>query len=241
VSTETINLPHSILSLKDTGAVAFLLLLYSKPTGATVSKSEVTDQFKIGRTAFYRARKLLIDLNLIEEIKKNNRQGHFDGIEYRLLVSHETALPKSEHGSSPFAEKINVAELTRSMILKNESRSLNNSCSLNESKNNVRDKGFERNQIYSIDFDRLWNSFSEKYGKKGSKQEAFKQFEKLNIGPDDTIWLINELKQEMQRKAAIRSAGGFAENFPHVCRFLKNRLWEEWADSPTSLVDEIII
>ena len=221
MSEKPISLTHSILEISDTGAVAFLILLHSKPEGKTVSKSEVTETFRLGRTAFYRARKFLLDQNLITEIKKNTQDGHFDGIKY-LLVSHGTGCPKSTRGDLPHDEN--------QQAVQNNSSFKNKSSRLNKSNNNVGETKFKKFNSYPDEFERIWKSFSPTLGQPGSKQEAFKQFEKLDMGPDDVAWLVGKIKIEIKRKAAVRAAGEFDPQFPHVCRIFKYRSWESWPD-----------
>ena len=74
---DLISVPHSTLDIRDPNAMAVLIMLHSKPEGSTVSGKAVMDFFSIGRTRFYKARKILLDQNLITEIKKHNREGHF--------------------------------------------------------------------------------------------------------------------------------------------------------------------
>ena len=70
MSLELFRLPHSILNLSDSHAIAFMILLFSKPAGSAIKGQEVMDKFKIGKSVFYRARKILLENNLIIEKKK---------------------------------------------------------------------------------------------------------------------------------------------------------------------------
>ena len=130
MSLELIRLPHSVLSLSDSHAIAFLILLHSKPEGFAIRGQEVMDKFKIGKSVFYRARKILLENNLIAEKKKFNRLGHFDGVYYQLVVPHETVVQKIEHGDQPHAENQNTVDLARSVQKHNSSLKNNSSLSL---------------------------------------------------------------------------------------------------------------
>ena len=237
--SKVFSTPHSILNITDTGAVAFYLLLLSKTEESrVVTHKEVTDTFKMGRSAFYRARSYLLDNNLITEIKRHDAKGHFAEVEY-ALVPHETADQKSEHGDPPQDRNCDAVGLAQVLICKNNSSKSNSSQNnsgknkssiLNNSNNNVGEKKFRRSSEYPDDFERLWKSFSSTLGAVGSKQEAFKEFKKLHMDPDDVTWLIGRIRGEIRRKTELRKAGQFDPNFQHVCRILKYRAWEGWSD-----------
>jgi len=80
---------------------------------------------------------------------------------------------------------------------------------------------------YPDNFESLWKSFPSDLGSKGSKKRAFDEFKKLN--PPDA--LINRMlfavTDQIENKRAIKEAGEFSENFPHVERWIKNRRWED--------------
>ena len=63
-------------------------------------------------------------------------------------------------------------------------------------------------------------------GNKGSKKNAMKEFKKLN--PDKMS--LETLITAVERQASYKRAGlkkGFAENFQHVERWLKNERWTD--------------
>ena len=229
VPNDLISLPYSTLELRDPNAMAFLVMLHSKPEGSTVSSKNVMEFFRIGKTRFYQARKLLLDQQLITEIKKHTKEGHFSGVEYQL-VSCETAYPKTEHR---VPEKDNTVDLART--LQSKTNTVSGKPNTNVSgKSESKQKGFRRNSDYPKNFLKVWNLFSPTLGNVGSKLEAFKQFQKLNISDDDLDWLCDRIKKEVKRKTKLREAKEFDPNFQHVCRVLKYRAWESWPDSPTS-------
>ena len=212
--------------------MAVLVMLHSKPEGSTVSGKAVMDFFSIGRTRFYKARKILLDQNLITEIKKHDRKGHFSGVEYGL-VPCGTAYPKT---TRRVPENDNTDELARTLQLTPNEPGVSE---LGTSKLGVsgkfipKKKGqkFTRNSDYPANFLRVWNLFTPTLGNVGSKLEAFKQFERLNISDDDLDWLAARIQNEVKRKTKLREANEFDPNFQHVCRVLKYRAWESWPDS----------
>ena len=261
MSLELIRLPHSVLNLSDSHAIAFMILLYSKPEGFAIRGQEVMDKFKIGKSVFYRARKILLENNLITEKKKFNRLGHFDGVYYKL-VPHETVVQKIEHGSEPHAENQNTVDLARSVQKHNSSLKNNSSCKNNANKINAsckitsssllnanklysnkhysNSRKFSQQSSYPDDFEKLWKSFTPTLGAVGSKSAAFKEFKKLGMDPGDVDWLVGRIRAEIKRKKQIRAEKQFDPSFAHVCLVLKNRDWESWVDSPTS-VEEMIL
>ena len=256
MSLELIRLPHSVLNLSDCNAIAFMILLYSKPAGSAIRGQEVMDAFKIGKSVFYRARKILLEKNLITETKKFNRLGHFDGVYYQLVL-RETVIEKIEHGGEPFAENQNTVDLARSVQKHNSSLKNNVSCKNNASKINAsckitsssllnsnkpysNSRKFTKQNTYPDDFEKLWKSFTPTLGALGSKSAAFREFQKLHMGPGDVDWLVGKIRAEIKRKKQAKADNQFVPSFAHVCRVLKNEDWESWPDSPTSM-EEIIL
>ena len=260
MSLELIKMPHSVLSLTDSHAIAFMILLYSKPEGFAIRGQEVMDKFKIGKSVFYRARKILLENNLITETKKFNRLGHFDGVYYKL-VPHETVIEKIEHGSEPFAENQNAVNVARSVQKHNSSLKNNASCKNNANKinascqitsssllnanklysnNNVGEVKFQKKYEYPEEFESIWKCFTSTLGALGSKSEAYKEFKKLKMTKNQIEWLGYKIRQEIKRKKQAKAENKFVPSFAHVCRVLKNKDWESWDDSPTS-VEEMIL
>jgi hypothetical protein len=83
---------------------------------------------------------------------------------------------------------------------------------------------------YAADFLAFWNSWPEGFGSKGSKSDAFKEWRKAK-GLPPTHELIAAACAQADEKAAKQAAGVFAENFKHICRWLKAREWENDAPS----------
>ena len=235
VPKDLISVPHCTLDIRDPNAMAVLIMLHSKPEGSTVSGKAVMDFLSIGRTRFYKARKILLDQNLITEIKKHNREGHFSGVEYGL-VPHGTAYPKT---TRRVPENDNAVDLARSVLLKTNTKTLGvgGRCNTNQlgvsGKLKPKQKGFRRDFEYPKNFLKVWNLFTPTLGNVGNKLEAFKQFDKLDLNDDDVDWLVDRIKNEIKRKTKLREAKEFDPNIQHDCRVLKNRAWESWPTTPT--------
>lgn len=76
---------------------------------------------------------------------------------------------------------------------------------------------------YAADFLEFWESWPKGFGSKGSKAEAYKVWRKAK---PDAETLIRAVTAQASEKAMKRRNGQFAENFKHVCRWLKGREWE---------------
>lgn len=76
-------------------------------------------------------------------------------------------------------------------------------------------------------FEKFWLDFPGDLGSKGSKADAQKQF--LKLKPDDILLasMRRALIAQSRHKRECRSQGQFAENFPHVVRWLSKRRWED--------------
>lgn len=76
-------------------------------------------------------------------------------------------------------------------------------------------------------FEDLWRTFDIELGKKGSKQDAFNRFIKLNPH-QKTFDLIKEaLVNQIFYKRSLHNEGKFFESFPHVFRWLRDKRWED--------------
>ena len=81
---------------------------------------------------------------------------------------------------------------------------------------------------YSADeFERLWSIFPNgELGNKGSKKNALKEFQKLDPNEVSLETLITAIERQASYKRACLKKG-FAENFQHVERWLKNERWTD--------------
>lgn len=224
------------IALKDPVATAIFSFLSTLPDGQAANASGIMAQFSIGDIKFYRARKLLLQHNFIIEHKKHSHDGSFAGVSYS--VPHETAMPKT---ARRVIEKDEAVELARKLI-----KTTDNISNDNISNDNLKPKTktlSDRNAVpgitanYSDEFNYFWMIFTPTLGAKGSKSEAFKEWKKLRFTDSDVEQVLKISQAEYRRKCAVRKAGEWDPNFPHVCRILKQRLWETWAEmqvaSPT--------
>lgn len=86
---------------------------------------------------------------------------------------------------------------------------------------------------YTADFLEFWDTWPDGFGSKGSKAQAFTEWRKLNGRPPTDVLIASVLAQTYD-KAGRRASGTFAENFKHVCRWLKGREWEN--ETPATAV-----
>lgn len=82
---------------------------------------------------------------------------------------------------------------------------------------------------YTADFALFWSEWPEGHGTKGPKSEAFKEWRKIK-GMPPVGDVIAAAKAQAAYKDARKAAGQFAENFKHVCRWIRGKEWEN--DAP---------
>ena len=219
---------QKVVELGDPIAVAFYSFLSLLPDGQAVNAKEVMSKFSIGRNRFYRARKLLLAHELIAEEKLHDESGKHAGVRYS--VPCETTRRDAEND--------NAEDLARSMQLYNyynntehviHDHVIHDHNNINNNKNTS-----PLVQKYPYGFEQVWTTFDETLGSKGSKAEAFKEFKKLKLTDANVDQLCTMILSEVTRKRTDREAGQWVPNFPHVCRVLKRREWETWAESSPS-------
>ena len=218
---------QKVVDLGDPVAVAFYSFLSSLPDGQAVSAKEVMAHYSIGRNRFYRARKLLLAHSLITEEKLHDASGKHAGVRYS--VPHETMCRDDEND--------NAEDLARSVQLYNNYNNTNHVIHdhVIHEHNNINNKNSSPLvQKYPHGFEQIWNCFDANLGSKGSKSEAFKEFKKLKLTDADVNSLHAMILSEINRKRTERELGQWVPNFPHVCRVLKRREWETWAESSPS-------
>lgn len=74
-------------------------------------------------------------------------------------------------------------------------------------------------------FEELWQTFPVGFGAKGSKKKALAQFNKVSL--KDYPFLLSGLKSQTSAKRVAKVAGEFAENFPHVERWLRDERFKD--------------
>jgi hypothetical protein len=227
---------RSEIEVRDPCAVAFLVMLHSKPKGTSVNSKDVMEFYKIGKTRFHTAKNILLNLNLITEKKS----GQYGFLEYQLLPIDENGQPSENDHPLKLARTVqclhNVLKPTVNSKLNVNQHNANN---LTLTKKKGSKDEFSRQGLYPENFLRIWNLFSPTLGAKGAKSEAFKAFSALKMSDTDVSWLAGRIKLETDRKSTVRKAKEFDPNFPHVCRILKRRDWEGWQE-PVSTVEVIL-
>lgn len=88
-------------------------------------------------------------------------------------------------------------------------------------------KEMNRIYIYRPDFLRLWDAFDVRYGPKGSKRNAEKEFIKLKATQDDVNMMVNAVEAQKRNKHKCIVNNLWWEKFQHVERWLKNQRWED--------------
>ena len=227
---------QKVVDLGDPVAVAFYSFLSTLPDGQAISAKEVMAHYNIGRSRFYRARKLLLANGLIMEDKLHDTRGKHAGVRYS--VSHETVSRNDEND--------NTVDLARSVQLYNNYNNTEHVIHdhvIHDHININAKKTSPLYQKYPYGFEQIWNAFDLNLGSKGSKSEAFKEFKKLKLTDADVDNLHAMILSEVSRKRTERELGQWVPNFPHVCRVLKRREWETWAESstPTTTSREVLL
>ncbi len=227
---------QKVVELGDPIAVAFYSFLSLLPDGKAVNAKEVMARFSIGRNRFYRARKLLLAHGLITEEKLHDATGKHAGVRYS--VPHETVFRDVEND--------NTVDLARSVQLYNNYNNTEHVIHdhVIHDHININNKNTSPLvQKYPHGFEQIWNAFDLNLGSKGSKSEAFKEFKKLKLTDADVDNLHAMILSEVSRKRTEREGGQWVSNFPHVCRVLKRREWETWAESstPTATSREVLL
>ena len=188
---------------------------------------------------------------MIDEVQKYDSHGRFSGTVYVM----QTADAKTTQRA---AENSTTVELAHSMQRSKVNRSnddlindeLINDDLINDnlSKLNLKDMSTRSVESkltakYPDNFNFFWSIFTPTLGSKGSKSEAYREWQKLKFSDSDVAALLRISQSEYRRKLALRSTDQFDPNFPHVCRILKRRLWETWAEeaSPPTSKREIMI
>ena len=235
-----------VLEQRDAVAVALYSYFGMLPDGQAATAVELREFFSLGKTRFVRAKNILMKLGMIDEVQKYNSHGCFSGTVYVMqTASVKTKLREAENST--------LVELAHSMQRSKVDRSkvdLINDDLINDdlSKLNLKDMSTRsvENKLtakYPDNFNFFWAIFTPTLGSKGSKSEAYREWQKLKFSDSDVAALLKISQSEYRRKLALRSTDQFDPNFPHVCRILKRRLWETWAEeaSPPTSKREIMI
>ena len=89
--------------------------------------------------------------------------------------------------------------------------------------------------LTKAEFEDFWAACRENwFGKPGAKQEALTQFCKIKRGDVDPKTLTDMAFKDCTQRWGQHHREGFAEAMKHVCRWLKNRCWEDMQENPAS-------
>jgi hypothetical protein len=76
-------------------------------------------------------------------------------------------------------------------------------------------------------FEELWELFPNDLGNKGNKQNALREFTKLNPDEKQFAEILDGLRRHVQDKTLKKRAGVFWESFKHVERWIKSNSWKD--------------
>ena len=85
-------------------------------------------------------------------------------------------------------------------------------------------------------FNEFWKGLDQWHGKKGNKQEALREFKKINPSDELINKMISGYQDQVRYSDKLKSLNQFSELFKHVCRWLKYRGWEDDVPSLDSVV-----
>jgi hypothetical protein len=236
-----------VLEQRDAVAVALYSYFGMLPDGKAATAVEMREFFSLGKTRFVRAKNILLKLGMIDEVQKYDSNGCFSGTVYVMQTASAKTTQREAENSTP-------VELAHSMQKRfkvnrsNDDLINDDLIDDNLSKLNLKDMSTRsvENKLaakYPDNFNFFWAIFTPTLGSKGSKSEAYREWQKLKFSDSDVAALLRISQSEYRRKLALRSTDQFDPNFPHVCRILKRRLWETWAEeaSPPTSKREIMI
>jgi hypothetical protein len=236
-----------VLEQRDAVAVALYSYFGMLPDGQAATAVEMREFFSLGKTRFVRAKNILLKLGMIDEVQKYDSNGCFSGTVYVMQTASAKTTQREAENSTP-------VELAHSMQKRfkvnrsNDDLINDDLIDDNLSKLNLKDMSTRsvENKLaakYPDNFNFFWAIFTPTLGSKGSKSEAYREWQKLKFSDSDVAALLRISQSEYRRKLALRSTDQFDPNFPHVCRILKRRLWETWAEeaSPPTSKREIMI
>ena len=220
-----------LVDSRDTAAISIFTYLGLLPDGQAANAKEIMGYFKLGRSRFYRARKILLNAGMIVELRSHDKNGLFSGTRYH--VPCETACTKTAHR---VVENVHE-ELAQNLIKIKEKD--NSDPVWVSPKTNTDDSNLI--STYPEDFERVWDSIPPTFGAKGSKQLAAKEFAKLKLGADEVLQLLGMIDREIRRKKHSIANEIWEPNFPHVVRIIKGKIWESWVTTSSPTLGEVIL
>lgn len=235
-----------VLEQRDAVAVALYSYFGMLPDGQAATAVEMREYFSLGKTRFVRAKNILLKLGMLNEVQKYDSNGCFSGTVYVMQTASAKTTQREAENSPPveLAQSMQRSKVNRS----NDDLINDDLINVNQSKLNLKDMSTRsvENKLaakYPDNFNFFWAIFTPTLGSKGSKSEAYREWQKLKFSDSDVAALLKISQSEYRRKLALRATDSFDPDFPHVCRILKRRLWETWAEEarPPTSKKEIMI
>lgn len=221
-----------LVDSRDTAAISIFTYLGLLPDGQAANAKEIMGYFKLGRSRFYRARKILLNAGMIVELRSHDKNGLFSGTRYH--VPHGTVCTKTAHRVVE-----NVHEELAQNLIKIKEKDKSDPVWVSP-KTNTDDSNLI--STYPEDFERVWDRIPPTFGAKGSKQLAAKEFAKLKLGADEVLQLLGMIDREIRRKKHSIANEIWEPNFPHVVRIIKGKIWESWVTTTSSpTLGEVIL
>ena len=80
---------------------------------------------------------------------------------------------------------------------------------------------------YSDDFEALWKEYPSRNGSKSGKKQAWAEYTRLS--PDESLQtlILERIKAQKSHREKVLAKKEFAPEFPDLCRWLRNRRWED--------------
>jgi hypothetical protein len=178
-----------VLEQRDAVAVALYSYFGMLPDGQAATAVEMREFFSLGKTRFVRAKNILLKLGMIDEVQKYDSNGCFSGTVYVMQTASAKTTQREAENSTP-------VELAHSMQKRFKvNRSNDDLINDNLSKLNLKDMSTRsvENKLaakYPDNFNFFWAIFTPTLGSKGSKSEAYREWQKLKFSDSDVAALL---------------------------------------------------
>jgi hypothetical protein len=226
----TTDVPNYLIEqIRNPDALAIWVYLLKQSAGWCVRRAHLMDHFGIGRDRYQTAIKVLKDMELFWTYQVKDASGRIT--DNAVVVS---MLPASdlERMSSPGIQDSVSSDSPGIQVSgrpENPASGKTDHLITGSKESNNGSKGINAGE-YPDDFEYFWTNWPEGFGSKGGKLYAYAEWRKAKSLPSPSE-LISIANRQADEKAARKVSDGFAENFKHVCRWLKGREWEN--DAPT--------
>lgn len=81
--------------------------------------------------------------------------------------------------------------------------------------------------VYSDDFEALWREYPSRNGSKSGKRQAWAEYARLSADESLQTLILERIKAQKTHREKILAKKEFAPEFPDLCRWLRNRRWED--------------